>query len=80
MCDDLYLYFVSSWRERRENRVTTCYIEDRRKMSRRTTTQKKKKNDGRSKLKRPSSSWQPTLKHYFGGKVDINVASVHMHR
>ena len=76
MCDDLYLYFVSSWRERRENRV-----EDRRQMSRRTTTQKKKKNDGRSKLslKRPPSSWQPTLKHYFGGKVDINVASVHIH-
>ena len=35
-------------------------------MSKRATTLKKK---GKNKPKRPASSWQPTLKHYFGGKV-----------
>jgi hypothetical protein len=40
------------------------------KSLKRTTTLKKK---GKSKSKKPSSSWQPTLKHYFGGKVSRNV-------
>ena len=36
------------------------------KSLKKTTALKKK---GKTKQKKPSSSWQPTLKHYFGGKV-----------